>query len=72
MKAFFNINPSSIWSEFGWFDIFALCKQLYKKLDDLSPVKTLPVLVPPCAAGASPTNKILALISPNPVIGFPQ
>ena len=52
--------------------MFALNIHLYKNSDDLSPVKTLPVLVAPCAAGARPTNNILALISPKPVIGFPQ
>ena len=45
---------------------------MYKKSEDLSPVNTLPVLVPPCAAGAKPTNNIFALVSPKPVIGFPQ
>ena len=56
----------------GWFEILALKRHLYKKSEDLSPVKTLPVLVPPWAAGASPTNNIFPLLSPKPVIGFPQ
>ena len=33
-------------------------------------MKTLPVLVPPWAAGASPTNNIFPFVSPKPVIGF--
>ena len=44
----------------------------FKKYEDLSPVNTLPVLLPPCAAGANPTKRILPFISPNPVIGLPQ
>ena len=59
--AFLSFKPSFRWTEFGWFEILTLCKHLYKKLEDLSPVKTLPVLVPPCAAGANPTNKIFPL-----------
>ena len=47
IKALFNFNPSFTLFEVLRFDIFALCKHLYKKSEDLSPVKTLPVLVPP-------------------------
>ena len=43
-----------------------------KKSPDLSPVKALPVLVPPCAAGAKPIIINFALVSPKPVTGFPQ
>ena len=70
--ASFSFNPSFILSEFDWFEILTPCKHLYKKSDDLSPVNTLPVLVPPCAAGASPTKRIFPFVSPNPVIGLPQ
>jgi len=54
------------------FVMLALNKQLKRKSPDLSPVKALPVLVPPCAAGARPTINSLALISPNPVTGLAQ
>jgi hypothetical protein len=52
--------------------MLALNKQLNRKSPDLSPVKALPVLVPPCAAGARPTINSLASISPNPVTGLAQ
>ena len=68
----FNFRPSFRFSEFGWFDILALNKHLNKKSPDLSPVKALPVLVPPWAAGANPSIKIFASISPKPVTGLPQ
>ena len=68
----FNLRPSFRFSEFGWFEILALNKHLNKKSPDLSPVKALPVLVPPCAAGANPIIKIFASITPKPVTGFPQ
>ena len=70
--AFFNLSPSLTWSELLWFEIFALWRHLYKKSEDLSPVNTLPVLVPPWAAGAKPINNIFAFVSPKPVIGLPQ
>ena len=47
--------------------MLALNKHLNKKSPDLSPVKALPVLVPPCAAGARPTINSFAFISPKPV-----
>ena len=59
INAFLSFSPSRRWSEFIWLDIFALNKHLYKNSDDLSPVNTRPVLVPPCAAGAKPTKSIL-------------
>ena len=43
-----------------------------KKFPDLSPVNALPVLVPPCAAGARPRIISLAFVSPKPVTGFAQ
>ena len=49
-----------------------LFKHLTKKSADLSPVNTLPVLVPPCAAGAKPTKRIFPFASPKPVMGLPQ
>ena len=45
---------------------------LNKKSPDLSPVNALPVLVPPCAAGAKPKIINFALLSPKPVTGLPQ
>src|SRR5579885_1406846 len=39
---------------------------------ELSPVNILPVLLPPCAAGANPIINSLALISPKLGRGFPQ
>ena len=68
----FNLRPSFKFSELGWFDILALNKHLNKKSPDLSPVKALPVRVPPWAAGANPIIKIFASIAPKPVSGFPQ
>jgi hypothetical protein len=53
-------------------EIFAKYKHLNKKSPDLSPVKALPVLVPPCAAGAKPKIKIFPFLSPKPVTGLPQ
>ena len=52
--------------------MLALNKHLNKKSPDLSPVKALPVLVPPCAAGARPTINNFAFISPKPVTGLAQ
>ena len=50
----YNWRPSSLWSDLGWLANLALKRHLNKKSADLSPVNTLPVLFPPCAAGASP------------------
>ena len=61
-----------MFSEKGWLEILALYRHLNKNSPDLSPVKARPVLVPPCAAGASPKIKSLAFVSPNPVTGLPQ
>jgi hypothetical protein len=37
-----------------------------------SPVKTRPVRLPPCAAGASPTTAMGASAGPSPGTGRPQ
>ena len=58
--------------EYGWLDIFVLCKHLNKKSLDLSPVKGLPVLVPPWAAGANPKIRSFEFDWPNPTTGLPQ
>ena len=42
-----DFRPSLTLSDLLWFEILALYKHLYKKSEDLSPVKTLPVRVPP-------------------------
>ena len=68
----FNFKPSLIFLEKGRLEIFAENKHLNKKSPDLSPVKALPVLVPPCAAGASPKINIFPFLSPKPVTGLPQ
>ena len=44
----------------------------HRKSPDASPVKTRPVRLPPCAAGASPTSRIRASGSPKPGTGRPQ
>ena len=49
-----------------------LCKHLNKKSPDLSPVKVLPVLVPPWAAGANPIIANFEFKLPKPGTGFPQ
>ena len=67
-----SFRPSFKFSEVDWLEIFALCRHLNKNSPDLSPVKALPVLVPPWAAGARPNIKSLALVSPNPDTGLPQ
>ena len=67
-----SLRLSSLFSDFDWLAIFALWRHLNKNSPDLSPVKALPVLVPPWAAGANPKISIFAFISPNPVTGFPQ
>ena len=36
MYALFNFRPSLTLSEFGWFEIFAKWRHLYKKAEDLS------------------------------------
>ena len=72
INVFFSFKPSLIWSEFGWLLKPDLNKQLNKKSADLSPVKTRPVRVAPCAAGASPIIIIFPFKSPNPEIGLPQ
>ena len=54
------------------FDSLTLNKQLKRKSADLSPVKTLPVLLPPCAAGAKPMIINFAFLFPYPITGFPQ
>ena len=48
------------------------CSAAHRKSPDASPVKTRPVRLPPCAAGASPTSRIRASGSPNPGTGRPQ
>ena len=58
--------------EYGLFDIPASYSDLNKKSPDLSPVNALPVLVPPCAAGAKPIIANFELIFPKPGTGFPQ
>ena len=72
MYVLFSIRPSPICVDTLWFEILAFFKHLNKKSPDLSPVKALPVLVPPWAAGARPIIIILALKSPKPVTGLPQ
>ena len=72
MYVFLTFRPSFKSEEFDWFENFALKRQSNKKSPDLSPVKALPVLVPPWAAGARPNIKSLALVFPNPVTGLPQ
>jgi hypothetical protein len=47
-------------------------REAKSQLPDSSPVKTRPVLFPPCAAGANPTITICASAGPNPVTGLPQ
>ena len=55
-----------------FFDLkFALNKHLYKKSEDLSPVKTLSVLVPRVLLVLNLQLKFSHLDS-KPVIGFPQ
>ena len=58
--------------EIGEFEIPTLNKHLNKKSPDLSPVKALPVLVPPWAAGAKPIMANFEFKSPNPGTGLPQ
>ena len=43
-----------------------------RKSPERSPVKTRPVRLPPCAAGASPTSRTRAPRSPKPGTGRPQ
>ena len=63
MYELYSFKPSFIWSELGWLDSVTWYIQLIRKSADLSPVKTLPVLLPPCAAGAKPTINNLAFFS---------
>ena len=58
--------------EYGWLAKLELNKHLNKNSADLSPVNGLPVLVPPCAAGAKPKIRSFELDLPNPVTGLPQ
>ena len=44
----------------------------HRKSPLASPVNTRPVRLPPCAAGASPSNRMRAFGSPNPGTGRPQ
>lgn len=69
---FFRFRPSFLLTEYGWLERLASYKHWNKKSEDLSPVKTLPVLVAPWAAGAKPISIIFAFKSPNPETGFPQ
>ena len=72
IKVDFNSSPSFKLSEYGILEIFALFKQENRKSLDLSPVKGLPVLVPPWAAGARPNINSFEFILPNPGTGFAQ
>ena len=47
MYVLFSFNKSSLLIEFDLFEIFDLYKHLKRNSDDLSPVKTLPVLFAP-------------------------
>src|SRR2546427_1634856 len=70
--AFLRVKPSDRLSDNDWLANPALWRALIRKSPLRSPVKTRPVLFPPCAAGARPTINNEALGSPNPGIGLPQ
>src|SRR5690606_9259113 len=64
-----------MWSHVIWLAkpaAFIAAKRNSPEAPRPSPVKTLPVRLPPCAAGASPTTSRRARGSPNPGTGRPQ
>ena len=67
-----NFKLSFKFFENGKFEIPTSYKHLNKKSPDLSPVKALPVLVPPWAAGARPIIANFESRFPNPGTGLPQ
>jgi len=68
----FRTNPSSRLVDVGWLANPTAYRQRIRNSADLSPVNTLPVRFPPCAAGANPTISNLASGDPYPVTGLPQ
>jgi len=67
-----STSPSSRDTLRAWFASPARCSAAYRKSPDRSPVKTRPVRLPPCAAGARPTTASRARGSPHPGTGRAQ
>ena len=63
-EKFCNHLPKKHLNFFNDLQFFYSWKDYFFVHADLSPVKTRPVRVPPCAAGAKPTNSNCALESP--------
>jgi hypothetical protein len=67
-----SASPSSAAVELGWLANPVRCSAANRKSPERSPVKTRPVRLAPCAAGARPSSTTRAPGSPNPGIGRPQ
>ena len=72
MKILFRIKPSSVDVLLGIFEKPVSYKALISHCPEWSPVKSLPVLLAPCAPGARPIMRTFASRSPNPVTGLAQ